>query len=255
MFAFRLKPYLARTFVLGIVAACAAVGIFAVVRWRSSREQRNPLGVPSLDRTWNVARWGSSREQRNANLWAQKRLGVIKPFLRQHAVAAELGVLKGVFSRWLVDELKPTKLHLVDPWYLQGPEWSWETGDRSTVHALATILSDFQPELTRGQVVLDIAYDQDYLATVPDASFDWVYLDTTHTYEQTKLELGLLQKKVKPSGVIAGDDWQPNPAHRDHGVYKAVQELIAGGRYEILYASDRDLQWAIGRVDRLTLTP
>ena len=97
---------------------------------------------------------------------------------------------------------------------------------------------------------LDIAYDQDFLATLPDAYFDWIYLDTTHTYEQTRLELQLLQKKVKPSGVIAGDDWQPDPAHPHHGVYKAVQEVIADGKYRILYADAHNLQWAIGRVDR-----
>ena len=70
------------------------------------------------------------------------------------------------------------------------------------------------------------------------------------TYEQTKLELQLLQKKVKPSGVIAGDDWQPDPAHPHHGVYKAVQEVIAEGKYRILYADTYNLQWAIGRRDR-----
>ena len=150
----------------------------------------------------------------------------------------------------LLSTLRPAHLHLVDPWYLQGTEWSWEKEDRSTVHALSGVLQAFEAELARGQVVLDIAYDQDFLATLPDAYFDWIYLDTTHTYEQTRLELQLLQKKVKPSGVIAGDDWQPDPAHPHHGVYKAVQEVIADGKYRILYADAHNLQWAIGRVDR-----
>ena len=186
-----------------------------------------------------------SSDRRSAIRWAEKRFQVIKPFLRKDAVAAELGVLKGDFSRLIVRDLHPAKLHLVDPWYLQGPEWSWERGDRSTVRALAGVVRDFESELSQGQVVLDVEYDQDFLATLPDAYFDWVYLDTTHEYQQTKMELQLLQRKVKPSGVIAGDDWQPNPAHRDHGVYQAVQELIAEGRYVILYADPRSLQWAI----------
>ncbi|HEX7599899.1 MAG TPA: class I SAM-dependent methyltransferase [Polyangia bacterium] len=194
-------------------------------------------------------------EQRNAVRWADNRFQALKPFLRENAVAAELGVLKGDLSRLLVRDLKPAKIHLVDPWYLQGPEWSWEHGDRSTVHALIGILKDFESELARGQVVLNIAFDQDFLAALPDAYFDWVYLDTTHEYQQTKLELQLFQKKVKPSGVIAGDDWRPDPTHPHHGVYKAVQELIAEGQYEILYADTQNLQWVIARKDRSAKTP
>jgi hypothetical protein len=223
MSSLRNKPSLLLGFLLGMAVAAAAGGI--VVALRSS----------------------PSYAQRHATRSAEGRFRAVRPFLREHAVAAELGVLKGDFSRAVVRELKPAKLHLVDPWYLQGPEWPWAYGDRSTVHALSGILRDFAPELGRGQVVLNIGYDQDVLATMPDAYLDWVYVDTTHEYEHTKLELQLLQKKVKPSGVIAGDDWQPNPAHRDHGVYKAVQELLAEGSYEILYADPKNLQWAIRR--------
>jgi hypothetical protein len=211
------------TFFLGATVAAAVGGCFFAIS-----------SLPSSD-------------QRSAQRWAEKRFQVIKPFLREHAVAAELGVLKGDFSRLILRDLHPAKLHLVDPWYLQGAEWSWEHGDRSTVHALMGVMRDFEPELSSGQVVLDIDFDQNFLATAPDAYFDWVYLDTTHEYEQTKLELQLLQRKVKPSGVIAGDDWQPDPRHRHHGVYKAVQELIAEGNYQILYADPKSLQWAIHR--------
>jgi hypothetical protein len=184
--------------------------------------------------------------------WAENRLRVLKPYLMENAVAAELGVLKGDFTRPIVQSLKPAKLHLVDPWYLLGPEWSWEHGDRSTTHALRAILKNFEKELVSGQVVLNIAYDQEFLVTLPDGYFDWIYLDTTHEYQQTKIELQLLQKKVKASGVIAGDDWRPDPTHQHHGVYKAVQELIAEGQYEILYANPTDLQWAIRRKIRPT---
>jgi hypothetical protein len=149
-----------------------------------------------------------------------------------------------------VRELQPERLHLVDPWYLVGTEWAWEHGDRSTIHALNGVLQAFEGELAHGQVVLNIAYDQDFLPTLPDAYFDWIYLDTTHAYEQTKLELQLLQKKVKPSGVIAGDDWQPDPSHPHHGVYRAVQEVLAEGKYQMLYVDTHNLQWVIGRANR-----
>jgi len=193
--------------------------------------------------------------RRSPRRWAEKRLRVLKPYLMENAVAGELGVLKGDFSQQIMQFLKPARLHLVDPWYLQGPEWPWENGDRSTIHALAGILKDFEKELTSGQVVLNIGFDQDVLATLPDAYFDWAYLDTTHEYAQTRTELQLLQRKVKSSGVIAGDDWRPDPMHPHHGVYKAVQELVADGQYEILYADSEDLQWAIHRKGRPASSP
>ena len=220
------RPSILRAFLLGAAVAAALGGIAIAVG--------NPL----------------SHAQRNADRSAERRLRALKPLLREHAVAAELGVLKGDFSRLIVRELRPARIHLVDPWYLLGAEWQWEQGDRSTAHALAGIRRDFASEIARGQVVINIAFDQDFLATLPDNYLDWAYLDTTHEYEQTKIELQLLQRKVKPSGVIAGDDWQPDPAHPHHGVYQAVQEVIAQGEYRILHADARDLQWAIGRVTR-----
>jgi hypothetical protein len=185
--------------------------------------------------------------RRSPQHWAEERLRVLKPYLTENAVAGELGVLKGDFSQQIIQSLKPARLHLIDPWYLQGLEWPWEKEDRSTIHALVGILKDFEKELASGQVVLNIGYDQDVLPTLPDGYFDWAYLDTTHEYAQTRTELQLLRRKVKASGVIAGDDWRPDPTHPHHGVYRAVQEVIAEGRYEILYASSEDLQWAIRR--------
>ena len=125
----------------------------------------------------------------------------------------------------------------------------------STVRALAGVIHDFESELSCGQVVLNIEYDQDFLATLPDAYFDWVYLDATHEYEQTRLELQLLRRKVKLSGVIAGDDWQSDHGHWHHGVFKVVQELIAEGSYVILYADPRSLQWAIRQASASATNP
>lgn len=83
------------------------------------------------------------------------------------------------------------------------------------------------------------------LKEFPDDYFDWVYVDSSHGYEHTVSELALLLKKVKASGIICGDDWQPNPNHRHHGVYKAVNEFILKNDYKLLYSDDKNLQWFI----------
>ena len=92
---------------------------------------------------------------------------------------------------------------------------------------------------------LHIGFDEDVLQQFPDHYFDWVYLDTSHEYESTKVELSLLSRKVKPEGIILGDDWFSDPSHLFYGQYRAVTEFVRDFGYSIVYASDTDHQWAI----------
>jgi hypothetical protein len=185
------------------------------------------------------------RERKGADAKNVNRLEILKHFIAPHGTGAEIGVHKGYFSKMLVDRLEPEKLYLIDPWYLSGKQWSWGEGNRSTVAALCRVLRSMEDRLVSGQVVVVIEDDLKALPAMPDGHFDWVYLDTSHGYEHTTKELEILQKKVKPGGVIAGDDWQPNPAHRHHGVCKAVRELIDREKHTVLCADEKSSQWAI----------
>jgi hypothetical protein len=40
-----------------------------------------------------------------------------------------------------------------------------------------------------------------------DAYFDWVYVDGNHSYDYVMRDLQLCRMKVKPGGIIAGDDY------------------------------------------------
>lgn len=170
-------------------------------------------------------------------------------FLEQYippgGVGAEIGVFKGQFTRILFEATRPQRLHLIDPWYLLGVEWPWARGNRSTTDALCSIIRRFKHQLASGQIVLNVADDLELLPTFPDGYFDWVYLDSTHAYEQTVSELALLKRKVKTGGVISGDDWREDPSHKHHGVCKAVREFVQQEPFDVLYASPRDKQWAI----------
>ena len=164
-------------------------------------------------------------------------------------IGAEIGVYKGHFTRFLLDGAAPEQLHLIDPWYLLGETWEWADGNQSTIDALVGVLRSYAIELIGGRAVLHVGYDLDVLPTFPDHFFDWVYLDSSHEYEHSVRELELLAMKVKAGGVIAGDDWQTDPAHVHHGVCRAVRELIAREPYDLMYANDTDKQWAIRRGD------
>jgi len=182
----------------------------------------------------------------------KKRILFLEQFLPKNGIGAELGVYKGDFSPFLLKHTNAKKLYLVDPWfYHKGGHWDWGNGNRSTVDALIKILRAFKKEIEDGRIIIQVGWDTQVLTTFPDQYFDWVYVDTSHTYEQTKKELQILTRKVKGNGVIAGDDWWPDPNHRHHGVYKAVREFEASTNYRIIYPHNPDLsndqQWAINK--------
>jgi len=56
-----------------------------------------------------------------------------------------------------------------------------------------------------------------------DGYFDFVFLDSSHTYEQTKAEIRLWIHKVKDGGILAGHDYD---IVNSEGVVNAVNELI-----------------------------
>lgn len=77
----------------------------------------------------------------------------------------------------------------------------------------------------------DAAYD------FPDNYFDWIYIDTDHTYETTRDELRLYAPKMKKGGIIAGHDY----VHGNwistfrYGVVEAVHEFCVQFGWEIIY--------------------
>jgi Methyltransferase domain len=197
--------------------------------------------------TYCRSRLEDIQERAPQRAWNDKRIELLRRFIARHGTGAELGVHRGCFSLALLEALAPTKLYLVDPWYLHGKQWHWGKGDRSTMNALCRILHTMEDELVAGRLVLVIDDDLQALSKIPNDHLDWAYLDTTHQYEHTVKELDLLKVKVKAAGVIAGDDWQSDPSHRHHGVCKAVREFIDREPYKLLYSDEASRQWAVSK--------
>ena len=146
-------------------------------------------------------------------------------------------------SKVLLKKTKPKLLYLIDPWYQYEAQWEWATGDKSTINALRNILRKFKKDIESGLVKLYVDSDIDILKRFQSNSLDWAYIDSSHEYEHTSIELGLLCQKIKKGGVITGDDWYPDPHHKHHGVYKAVQEFIDSGKIKLIYSGEKDRQW------------
>ena len=133
-------------------------------------------------------------------------------YLPKESVCAELGVLDGKYTKEIISRTNPTELVLVD------------------------IDSDIENVIKCDSVEVMNTFEDNY--------FDWVYIDTDHSYELTKKELEVCSRKVKDDGYIALHDyiWYDyfNSILDDSDIYfgvvKAVNEFILSREdYEVKY--------------------
>jgi len=150
--------------------------------------------------------------------------------LPKSCVCAELGVHLGDFAKDICMITNPKKLHLID---------MWGTYDEFDEKRLDSIKTTFSSQIESGVVQINRGKSINVLETFADGYFDWVYIDTDHSYETTKCELELCNRKVKANGIIAGHDF--DIFHLDTGVklgvVEAVYEFCKKEEWELLYKS------------------
>jgi len=170
------------------------------------------------------------------------RRAQIAEFLPRGAVGAEIGVFRGQFSHPLGKATSPKRLYLIDPWWTLGHDvYPWRP-NVSTRGAHQSTLDRMRWWIDRDIVTVLVRRSQDALAEMADAHLDWAYLDSSHDYEETLVELELLTRKVKPEGVISGHDFN---TRRHPGVYRAITQFLhERPDYKLCYL-DNHGQWAI----------
>lgn len=147
--------------------------------------------------------------------------------LPKHGIVAELGVDNGSFSEKILSTTSPQKLHLIDLW-----------GNKRYHDGLIKVVQDkMKTAINNGQVEINRGYST---AVVNDFSahyFDWIYIDTDHTYQTTATELEKYASKMKPLGIIAGHDFVLGnwPGGIRYGVMEAVYEFCQKENWELIY--------------------
>jgi hypothetical protein len=148
--------------------------------------------------------------------------------LPKNSVCAEIGVDRGEFTSEILKLTHPRKIHLIDLW-----------GDSQRYHdgLKLAVQQKFEAQINEGLIKVDVGYSIDVLSNFPDKYFDWVYLDTDHTYQTTSKELTLLEKKVVEGGIIAGHDFTLGNWVGDfrYGVIEAVHEFCVRENWEIIF--------------------
>lgn len=167
-------------------------------------------------------------------------------------VGVEVGSLRGDFAAYLLKNWNGKRLYLIDAWrYTPGahdgnnadPE-----GQRDNMSAAFRAVYEFG---SRAVIVRDSSVMASQL--FPDGVLDFVYIDAAHDYESVKDDLRVWIPKVRPGGLVIGDDYAHGTwAHgkkdgmdilTDFEVKLAVDEYVKEKKVQLFLTEDEKPQW------------
>jgi hypothetical protein len=168
-------------------------------RRRRLAARATPSTEDLLARLVAIASAGSSRE----DLWSQ--------IVQQMNASAflELGVWRGAFAEHILRHCPSiTRYYMLDPWrHLD--DWNKPANvDQSTfeeIFSLAMSRTDFCGDrriVLRGKTA-------ELIDRVPHAGLDVAYIDGDHTLRGIAIDLICTYPKVRPGGILGGDDYTP----------------------------------------------
>ena len=137
----------------------------------------------------------------------------------RQGVGAEIGVLYGDTSAYLLSEIPTLTLISVDPFL----EYAEEGVDRSqaTMSKYEQITREKLAQFgSRSRLVKDTSLNAAQL--IEDRSLDFVFIDADHHYESVVQDIAAWAPKVRVDGIIAGHDYRSF-----EGVTRAVNEFSA----------------------------
>ena len=176
------------------------------------------------------------------NLFKKKRIDVIKKyFTKKDPLILEIGVHKGEFSQLLLEELKPKKLVLVDPWVAENNEvynsslYGNFEGDGQNIQDsyYNDVLKKFEKEIKNSHIEIFRKQSSD-IFKILNYNFDLIYIDGNHLFEFVLEDLNNSLKFISENGYIILDDYKSVGWWSD-GVTKAINKLKAEKRIKIVH--------------------
>jgi hypothetical protein len=149
------------------------------------------------------------------------------------AICAEIGVWKADFSHQVAALAKPREFHLIDPWaFVPAFSKRWYGGaaarsqaDMDTIHQGVVVrMTEFPGIVIHRQSSLAAA------ASVPDRTFDWVYVDGDHSFAAVKADLEAWWPKMKSGGFLVADDYNWKDEAGRRSVKLAIEAFVAEHR-------------------------
>lgn len=109
--------------------------------------------------------------------------------LPKYGIVAEVGTDRGDFAKKIIEEARPTHLHLFDGTF-QRFDFNY-----------------FSSHITFGTVTLHKGDSSTKMAELPDILFDWIYIDADHSFDGIKKDIEQALNKIKKTGIIVFNDY------------------------------------------------
>ncbi len=161
----------------------------------------------------------------------------------KNSIIAELGVDKGDFSKKLLDVVNPKLLYLVDMW-----------GSNRYGNDKADFINDkFKSQIENESIKIFRSDSITAAENFQTSYFDFIYIDTDHSYETTIKELRAWKTKIKDDGIIAGHDYMMGNWLKTlrYGVIEAVHQFCVEDNWQLIYLTadqTENLSFAIKRI-------
>ena len=145
--------------------------------------------------------------------------------LPKKGCVAEIGVDKAEFSQKILKISKPKKLVLIDTY----------SSSRYGENKAKLVYEKFSKDIFQNKINIIRKLSFKAASQFNDSYFDWIYLDTDHTYDTTIKELYAYKEKIKKKGFIAGHDYVMGNWNKQgkYGVIEAVAEFCVKENWKI----------------------
>lgn len=167
------------------------------------------------DEVFVVPRWLPQKYLANCIL-VSDRTELLKRLPRQ-GVVAEIGTQRGDFAKVILEICEPREFRIFD--------LSFHDFDRTFFDAV----------ISRRQVILHEGDSSTEMAKLPDALFDWIYIDGDHTFEGVVRDVREAKRLIKPNGFLVFNDYTNYSflERMQYGVMRAVNDLCLDDDFEI----------------------
>lgn len=178
----------------------------------------------------------------------QSLLDKIKSHLGEINTAIEIGTWRGDFANLMCSKLQPNKFYAVDPFalyegYTDKPDVN-EFGNQKNLDALAARVAErVSKMLPDGRSVLLRDMSCNAVNQFADNTVDVVYVDADHKYEPVLADIRAWYAKVKPGGILCGDDYIEGSHIEKFGVIQAVKDFAVENNLAFAVTSGPNPSW------------
>ena len=171
-----------------------------------------------------------------SRVYANRHLALKGEVTRGSSVV-EVGTFAGSLARFMLHRLRPSQLAVIDVDEDAIGKCHNKTAARSQQIA--------GQRLTK--VTCLLGRSEQVLATLDDASWDLIYIDSSHTYPGTCMELELAFRKITLGGLIVVNDYftvePPNPANQPPDFWKVYGVIHATNEFALRHKHDLEVAY------------